>query len=144
MEKFSGLLALCAGNPLFSGEFPAQRPVTRSFDVFFDLHLIKWLSKHSPAWWFETLSSPLWRHCNDFCPCPWEISKQHHYNTNCQSRAFQTSRDLTIRRIIGYRMCEHAQNLELTCAEVFELWRRALRNSGCRVLTETVFTQMRP
>ena len=46
------------------GEFPAQRPVTRSFDVFFDLHLIKRLSKHSRGWWFETLSHPLWRHCN--------------------------------------------------------------------------------
>ena len=43
---------------------PAQRPVTRGFDVFFDLHLIKRLSKHSPCWWFETLSRPLWRHCN--------------------------------------------------------------------------------
>ena len=31
----------------FTGEFPAQRPVTRSFDVFFDLRLYKRLSKHS-------------------------------------------------------------------------------------------------
>ena len=29
------------------GEFPAQRPVTRSFDVFFDLRLNKRLSKQS-------------------------------------------------------------------------------------------------
>ena len=36
METFSALLALCAGNSLVTGEFPAQRPVTRSFDVFFD------------------------------------------------------------------------------------------------------------
>ena len=47
-----------------SGEFPAQRPVTRSFDIFFDLRLNKRLSKHSWGWWFETLSCPLWRHCN--------------------------------------------------------------------------------
>ena len=46
------------------GEFPAQRPVTRSFDVFFDLRLNKRLSKQSWCWWFETLSRPLWRHCN--------------------------------------------------------------------------------
>ena len=46
-------------------EFPAQRPVTRSFDVFFDLRLNKRLSKQSWGWWFETLSRPLWRHCND-------------------------------------------------------------------------------
>ena len=36
METFSALLAICAGNSPGPGEFPAQRPVTRSFDVFFD------------------------------------------------------------------------------------------------------------
>ena len=40
METFSALLAICAGNSPVPGEFPAQRPVTRSFDVFFDLRLI--------------------------------------------------------------------------------------------------------
>ena len=61
--SISALLAICAGNSPVSGEFPAQRPVTRSFDVFFDLRLNKRLSKQ---WWccFETLSRPLWRHCN--------------------------------------------------------------------------------
>ena len=39
METFSSLLAICAGNSPVPGEFPAQRPVTRSFDVFFDLRL---------------------------------------------------------------------------------------------------------
>ena len=34
MEAFSALLALCAGNSPVPGESPAQRPVTRSFDVF--------------------------------------------------------------------------------------------------------------
>ena len=66
MEIFSALLALCAGNSSVTGEFPTQRPVTRSFDVFFDLHLIKLLSKHSRGWWFETLSCPWWRHRNDY------------------------------------------------------------------------------
>ena len=56
METFSALLALCKRNSPVSGEFPAQRPVTRSFDVFFDLPLIKRLSKHSRGWWFEALS----------------------------------------------------------------------------------------
>ena len=41
METFSALLANCAGNSTGTGEFPAQRPVTRSFDVFFDLRLNK-------------------------------------------------------------------------------------------------------
>ena len=44
------------------GEFPTQRPVTRSFDVSFDLRPNKRLSKHSWGWWFETPSRPLWRH----------------------------------------------------------------------------------
>ena len=54
---------LC-GNSLVPGEFPAQRPVTRSFYVFFDLRLNERLSKQSWGWWFETLSCPLCRQCN--------------------------------------------------------------------------------
>ena len=46
METFSALLAICARNSLVPGEFPAQRSVTRSFDVFFDLRLNQRLSKH--------------------------------------------------------------------------------------------------
>ena len=41
-----------------------REPVTRSFDVFFDLRLNKLLSKQWWDWWLETLSRPLWRHCN--------------------------------------------------------------------------------
>ena len=37
------------------GEIPAQRPVTRSLDVSFGLHLNKRLSKQSWGWWFEIL-----------------------------------------------------------------------------------------
>ena len=36
METFSALLAVCARNSPVAGEFHAQRPVARSFDVFFD------------------------------------------------------------------------------------------------------------
>ena len=46
------------------GEFPAQRSVTRSFDVFFDLRLNKRLSKQPWGWWFETPACSLWRHRN--------------------------------------------------------------------------------
>ena len=35
METFSALLAICAGYSPVTGKFPAQRPVTRSFDGFF-------------------------------------------------------------------------------------------------------------
>ena len=61
----SALLAVCARNSPVTGEFPAQRPVTQSFGVFFDLRLNKRLSKQWRGWWFETPSRPLWRHCND-------------------------------------------------------------------------------
>ena len=47
MQTFSALLPICAGNSSVSGEFPAQRPVTRSFDVLFDLRLNKQLGKQS-------------------------------------------------------------------------------------------------
>ena len=65
---FSALLAICAGNSPVSGDFPAQRPVTRSFGVFFDLRLYKLLRKQWRGWWFETPSRPLWRQCNA-CQC---------------------------------------------------------------------------
>ena len=71
METFSALLAICAWNSPVPGEFPAQRPVARSFDVFFDLHPNKRLSKQSRGWWFETPSCPLWRHHNVLPECQW-------------------------------------------------------------------------
>ena len=49
METFSALLDPCAGNSPVTGEFPAQTPVTRSFNVFFDLHLNKRLRNHCEA-----------------------------------------------------------------------------------------------
>ena len=45
METFSALLALCAGNSSVTGDFPSQKPVTQSFDVFFDLCLNRRFSK---------------------------------------------------------------------------------------------------
>ena len=62
MEAFSALLSLCAGNSPVTGEFPAKRPVTRSFDGLIDLRLNKRLSKQSFGWWFYTPSWSLWRH----------------------------------------------------------------------------------
>ena len=57
-----------------TGEFHSQRPVTRSFDVFFDLRLNKWLSNPSRRWWLETPSRSLWRHCNE--ELVWSSSNQ--------------------------------------------------------------------
>ena len=75
IETFSALLAVCAGNS------PTQRPVTRSFDVFFDLRPNKRLSKQWWGWWFETPSWPLWRHCDDICQLNTEIDKQSKLKT---------------------------------------------------------------
>ena len=65
MESFSALLAICARNSPVTGEFRRQWPVTRSFDVFFDLRLNKRLSKQWRRWWFETSLHSLWRQRSD-------------------------------------------------------------------------------
>ena len=65
MGTFSALLALCEGNSPVTGEFPSQKPVTWSFDIFLDLRLNKRLSKLSWGWWFQTPSRSLWRQRND-------------------------------------------------------------------------------
>ena len=64
METFAALLTVFEGNSRVTGEFAPQRPVTQSFDVFFDPRLSKRLRKPSRHWWFETPSRLLWRHCN--------------------------------------------------------------------------------
>ena len=63
METYSALLAL-AGNSPITDEFPSQRSVTRSVEVFFDLRLNKRLSKQSYGWWLETSLRSLWGHFN--------------------------------------------------------------------------------
>ena len=70
-KPFPMLLAICAGNSPVPGEFPTQRPVTWSFDVFFDLPPNKQLSKQWWGWWFGTQSCLLWHHNNglSFCQC---------------------------------------------------------------------------
>ena len=68
METFPRYWPLCGKFTGHQGDrwiwFPAQRPVTRSFDIFFDLRLNKRLSKQSRRRRFETPSLSLWRHCN--------------------------------------------------------------------------------
>ena len=69
------------GNSPVTGEFPSQRPVTRSFDVFFDLRLIKRLRKQSRRRWFETPMRSLWRHIvlNSVClHIPRSCTSQYH------------------------------------------------------------------
>ena len=71
METFSALLAICARNSPVPGEFPAQRPATRSFDVFYHLHPNKRLSKQWWGWWFETPPCLLRRHRNVLTKLIW-------------------------------------------------------------------------
>ena len=60
------------GHPLKS---PHKRLVTRSFHVFFDLHLNQQLSKQWRRQWFYMPSRSLWGHCNDNIRCShlWNI-----------------------------------------------------------------------
>ena len=81
METFSASLAICVGNSPVTGEFPKQGPVTRSFDVFFDLRLNKRLSKQSWGWWFETPPRLLWRHSNGNNNCIKWWQSWHHDNS---------------------------------------------------------------
>ena len=100
METFSALLALCASKSPVTGEFPSQRPVTRSLDVFFDLRLNKRFSKQSWGWWFEKQLHSLWRHCN-----------------GCM--AYNISRDLIL-----YRLCPLCSPIEtLYILIVFTVYR---------------------
>ena len=66
-DNISALLAPSAGNSPVTCEFSSQKPMTRSFDVFFDLGLNKRLNKHFRRWWFETPPCSLLSHCNDTC-----------------------------------------------------------------------------
>ena len=82
VEIFSVLLALCEGNPPVTGGFPSQMPVTRKFNVFFDLRLDKRLNKQSRRWWFETPSRSYWRWCNEnfsISCSSWDIAKNNQF-----------------------------------------------------------------
>ena len=80
-ENIFRVTGLCAENSPVTGEFPSQRPVTRSFDAFFDLHLNERLSKQSRRRWFETQLCSFWRHCN--VGCNLQKSYGHMCRTGC-------------------------------------------------------------
>ena len=81
MEISSALLVLCKGNHQSPVDPcpPPQRPVTRNFDVLFDLRIKRRLSKQSKRWWIETPFRSLWRHCyaqaQSCLVCCYETSK---------------------------------------------------------------------
>ena len=109
METFSALLAICAGNSPVPGEFSAQRPVKRSFDVFFDLRLNKRLSKQSWGWWFETLSRPLRCHRNGLRILVENISwiLSHILYIKTKQKQTKTMPNITMHRsIFGWTFCQ--------------------------------------
>ena len=76
MSSSNGNISRVTGH--LCGEFTCPRgiPRTKASDAelwyfFFDLRRNKRLSKQSWGWWFETLSRPLWRHCN------WQSTARH-------------------------------------------------------------------
>ena len=97
METFSALQALCAGNSPVTGEFPLQRPVTRSFDVFFNLCLKQRLSKQSRRRWFETPSPSLWRHCD---VVHLKLFAQYNYSRNALSGYHKCTKAFTWNPVI--------------------------------------------
>ena len=125
MEKFSALLAICAGNSPAPGEFPALRPVTRTFDVFFDLRLNKRLSKQSRGCCLETLSRPLWRHRNVLKNYPIHIIGWLRTRL-CGEKlcVFNRKKTHTYRDLIGYAL------YDAIC------WRKNLIGTGLKVTTK--------
>ena len=95
METFLMLLALSEGHPPVISGLLAQKPVTRSFDVFFDLRLNKQLSKQSRHQWFEMPLCSLWRYCNElphFSQRPMIWCRCTHENSYSWSRASESCR----------------------------------------------------
>ena len=120
METFSALLAIYAGNSPVTGQFPGQRPVTRSFYVFFDLRLNKRWSKHSWGWWFETPSHPLWRHCNGTSSVRWgwTPSQQNLPMVLANNRTMDNKETKAV-RVLGGALLALSQ---LLCMMVDHIW----------------------
>ena len=84
---------------LHIGEFPSQRPVTRSVYVFFHLRRNKRLSKQSEGWIFDSPSCSLWRHCND---SPHKAPPCHDVTSNTNADEQPTCRNLNKRTTINF------------------------------------------
>ena len=115
-------LVVCEGNSSVTCGFPSRR----NFGVFFDDNLNKRLNTQLNCRWFETPCCSLWRHCyvavrrltvksrktskswdmelKLFCrPEIWQtpVKFQSDDNLFSESRGFETSRDLAVRRLIS-------------------------------------------
>ena len=111
--------------------WPTQRPVTRSFDIFFALRLNKPLSKQSWGWWFETSSRSLWRQCNGIY-YKLEISpKQQKVLENCVHilRLYYVHRHLFILPIFFSLFYWHWWSHVLAQVMLSQLWKTMVKTS---------------
>ena len=80
-----------------TGEFPAQRPVMRSFDFSLIWAWTKRLIRQSRRWCFETPLRSLWHHCNilpysmDVCLTSWDRTKWPHFTDDIFKALFGTT-----------------------------------------------------
>ena len=138
MGIFSPLLDLCEGNTPVTGGFPSQRPVTRSFDVFFDLRLNKRLSKQSGRRLFETPSRSLWRHCDVKSHCfitsiladkPFKILHRERSvqgDVDSQFSPFHLFPEFSALSKhtldIAYHICIWQVSPQLSCGDTYQIW----------------------
>ena len=109
---------------LLCGEFTghrwisAQRPVTQSFDVFFDLYIDRHLSKQWRRWWFKMPSRSLWRHWNSEVICKWHESTnncKYNQNFNYDSKLIWLKWLTCIKFILVYFIKETIYSVHLSC-----------------------------
>ena len=117
------------------GEFPAQRTVTRSFDVFFDLRPNKWLSKQPWGWWFETPSWSLWRHCNVIKSAHWYICFKCLYSWSMAPPWFGGNHFIVPHILLFYRIKNKMKYIYIITQESKGHWcfNRSLFYNGSRV-----------
>ena len=93
METLSALLAICAGNSPVPGEFPSQRPVTRSFDVFFICVCINGRVNNREAGdlrRYRIHYGQLWHHHNVMTQLNWTIISFEAQKSMLQSNQYNT------------------------------------------------------
>ena len=117
---------------------PAQRPLTRSFDVFFDPRLNKRLSKQSWGWWFKTLSRPLWRHCYDMAWCYHRWLFRRWMTMKHQGQGLMAS--IVTKVTISYQMKQLRLQIFHLCHWLIglssQLWLQMLFRFACLYLTK--------
>ena len=155
MTSLNGYIFRATG--LLCGEFtghrwsPSQRPVTRSFDVFFNLRLNKQLSKQSCGGWLETPSCSLWRqYYNDRTICfPIAFLKSRMIRLDCLMTLETT--DVVFATWLKYQnsaICQKVSNLCFSTAywvfstEIVSIWGNIARRQydGYNMLNESIGT----